>query len=201
MLLPLLWPSVLTPLEESSEVKALYALLTGIEYSVNAWEAALLLYQTARNPPATIDRQIANRWRWIACNECVLELYHLRARLGKIQSVQLRKCPSIRKWIDISAIRQARKQLDDYFPDIELLRHATAHKGENEAHPEAHAPDGRFALTGFREPNRYSLPYLGKMYSLDITDDSLEKISETVTLYLSAFSFAAKELELQGHVE
>jgi hypothetical protein len=198
---PLLWPSVLTPSQETSETKALYAQLTGVEYSVKAWEAALCLYRTAIKPPSTIPRDIADRWRWIACNECVLELYHLRSRLAKVQSVQLRKCPTLRQWIDISAIRGARKKLDEYFPDIEALRHATAHKGENEAHPEKHAPGGRLALTGFREPNRYSAPYLGKMRSIDITDESLRRIEEVVDTYLGAFERAASELEQQGHVE
>ena len=198
---PLLWPSILTPSEEASEVKALYAQLTGVEYSVKAWEAALLLYRTAASPPSAIPREVASRWRWIACNECVFEIYHLRSRLQKIQSVQLHRCPSLRPWIDVSVIRRARKQLDEYFPDIEALRHATAHRGENEAHPEAHAPDGRIALTGFREPDRYSAPYLGKLCSLDITDKSLDRIAEVVGTYLGAFEPAAKELERQGYLE
>ncbi len=86
---PLLWPSILTPVEEAAGVKDLYAHLTGLQYSLEAWEAALLLFQTAKQPPSLISQEVARRWRFIACNECVLELYHLRARLEKIQSVQL----------------------------------------------------------------------------------------------------------------
>lgn len=103
--------------------------------------------------------------------------------------------------VDISKLKSARKRLDDYFPDIEALRHATAHKGENEAHPEVHAPDGRFALTGFREPDRFSAPYRGSLYYLDITTQSLHQINEVVAEYLSAFESAAAELERQGHLE
>ncbi len=62
----------------------------------------------------------------------------------------LRGCPSLRIHLDTSRMRSASKKLDEYFPDIDALRHATAHKGENEAHPEGHAPDGKYALTGFR---------------------------------------------------
>lgn len=200
-LTPLLWPSVETSIEEIPEVKALNALLTGLEYSVQAWEAALLLYRTAINPPTTISRRVASRWRWIACNECILELYHLRSRLEKIQSIQLGRCPSLRQWVDKSAIRNARKKLDEYFPDIEALRHATAHRGENEVHSEAHAPSGSYALSGFREPHIYSTPYRGKLYSLSITDESLNRIVEVVKIYLGAFKVAAIELEKQGHLE
>ncbi|WP_152528756.1 hypothetical protein [Rhodoferax saidenbachensis] len=199
---PLLWPSILTPAAEIAEVKSLYALLTGVECSAKGWDAALALYRTSLSPPNSISKDVASRWRWIACNECILELYHLRSRMEKIQAVQLRKCPSLLPWIDSAVTRSARKRLDDHFPDIEALRHATAHKGENEVNPNAHAPEGQqFALTGFREPHRYSTPYLGKMRSLDITNESLIKVVEVVDAYLSAFEPAAEELERQGHLE
>jgi len=198
---PLLWPSVATPGEEVAAIKTVYAHLAGLEYSVLAWEAALMLYKTAKHPPPSISRSVASRWRFIACNECVLELYHLRARLEKIQSVLLRTCPSLRSLLNASKMRSARKMLDDYFPDIELLRHATAHKGENEAHPEVHAPDGKYALTGFREPDRFGVPYEGQLHYLDITDQSLQRIIEVVREFFGAFQVAATELEKQGHLE
>jgi hypothetical protein len=198
---PVLWPSRATPPEEVAGIKDLYAHLTGLEYSAQAWEAAFVLYKTAKHPPSSVSRDIASRWRFIACNECVLELYHLRARLERIQSVQLRKCPSLRAWIDVSKLRSARKKLDDYFPDIQSLRHATAHRGENEAHPELHAPDGQYALTGFREPDVYSAPYDGKLRQLAITEQSLQRLNEVVTDFLTAFAIAAAGLESEGHIE
>jgi hypothetical protein len=198
---PLLWPSIATPAEEVAAIKNLYAHLTGLVYSVEAWEAALLLYKTAKVPPPSIPRSVARRWRFIACNECVLELYHLRSRLEKIRSVQLRNCPSLRNLVNTSSTRSASKRLDEYFPDIEALRHATAHRGENEAHPEVHAPDGQYALTGFREPDRFSVPYEGRLHYLDMTDQSLQQINEVVVEFLGAFELAAAELEKQGHLE
>ncbi len=198
---PLLWPSVFTPSEEVEAIKTAYAHLIGLEDSVHAWEAALMLYKTANNPPPSVSRSVASHWRFIACNECVLELYHLRSRLERIPSVLLRACPSIRSLLSASKLRSARKRLDDYFPGIEFLRHATAHKGENEAFPEIHAPDGRYALSGFREPDRFSAPYKGTLYYLDITDQSLRNIAEVVTEYFEAFQTAAVELEKQGHLE
>ncbi|WP_332778286.1 hypothetical protein [Polaromonas sp.] len=182
-------------------MKDLYAHLAGLKYSVQAWKAALLLYLTAKNPPPSITRDVASRWRFVACNECILELYHLRARLEKIQSVKLRNCQSVRAMVDMSRLKDARKRLDEYFPGIEALRHATAHKGQNEAHPEVHAPDGQYALFGFREPDRFSAPYEGQLHYLDITHQSLGRITEIVTEYLGAFKLAARELEMQGHIE
>ncbi|MES2508624.1 MAG: hypothetical protein V4625_01775 [Pseudomonadota bacterium] len=198
---PVLWPSVLTSPEEVGQIKDLYAHLTGLAYSVEAWDAALQLYRTSKNPPSGIPHAIADRWRWIACHECIFELYHLRSRLEKIQSVRLRGCPSLRPYIDMEKIKRARKRLDEYFPDIEALRHATAHKGENEAHPEVHAPDGLYALTGFRKADRFSTPYQGKLRYLDITDQSLKRIVEVITEFVAAFEAPAAELEKQGHIE
>jgi hypothetical protein len=198
---PLLWPSVATPTDEAEAVKTLNAHLSGLESSVTAWEAALFLYVTSKQPPPSISQTIANRWRFIACNECVLELYHLRSRLEKIRSVQLRNCPSLRKYLDSYKMRCASKRLDEYFPDIEPLRHAIAHSGEIEAHPETHAPNGKYNLTGFREPDRFSTGYEGQLRYLDITSQSLEKIQEVVAMFFSAFEKAAAELEKQGHIE
>lgn len=163
---PVLWPSKLTPADEVAGIKDLYAHLAGLTYSVEAWEAALLLYLTAKNPPPTITQEVARRWQFITCNECILELFLLRSRLEKIQSVKLRACPSIRALVDMTGVKGVRKKLDECFPDIEALRHVIAHKGQNEAHSEVHAPDGQFALFGFREPDRFSAPYEGKMRHL-----------------------------------
>ncbi len=198
---PLLWPSSRTPQAEIAAIKDLNAHLVGLEYSVTAWEAGLLLYQTAMHPPSSISRDVASRWRFVACNECVLELYHLRARLEKIQSVQLRRCLSLRTRVDVAKLRSARKRLDEYFPGIEALRHAIAHKGENEAHPEVHAPDGQFALSGFREPDVFSAPYEGELYRLPLTMESLKQINEVIAEFFDGFAIAAAELEKEGHVD
>jgi hypothetical protein len=198
---PLLWPSVLTPLTEIAAVKTLSAHVSALPSSVDAWDASLRLYMLSKSPPTGIPKDVAGRWRWLACNECIYELYHLRARLGKIQSVLLKACPSLLNSVNSMALRSSRKRLDDAFPGIPKLRNATAHKGENEAHPEVHAPDGRLALTGFREPDRYSAPYEGKLYSIDITVHSLHTIESVVGEYLDGFRSTAAVLEAQGHLD
>lgn len=160
-----------------------------------------MLYVTAKKPPPTIPSDVARRWQFIACNECVFELFHLRARMEKIQSVKLRNCRSIRDSVNLPLIKKARKKLDEYFPDIEALRHAIAHKGQNESHSDVHAPDGLFALHGFRKPDQFSAPYEGTLRYLDITHESLRRIKEVVTEYFAAFAGAASELEAQGHLD
>jgi hypothetical protein len=56
-------------------------------------------------------------------------------------------------------------------------------------------------LTGFREPDRFSTPYRGRLCCLDITDQSLAMIREVVAEFVSAFELAAAELERQGHLD
>lgn len=191
----------MTPQAEVAAIRDLNAHLIGLQYSVTAWQAGLLLYQTAKHPPASIPKKIASCWRFVASNECVLELYHLRSRLEKIQSVQLRRCPSLRASIDVERLRSARKRLDEYFPGIEALRHAIAHKGENEVHPELHAPDGQFALSGFRAPDVFSAPYKGELYCLSITEQSLQRINDVVSEFGTGFVSAADKLEREGHLD
>lgn len=191
----------MTPNNEVAAIKNLHAHLWGLYYSVEAWQAGLALFQTAKNPPLSVSYSIASRWRWIACNECILELYHLRCRLEKIQSVQLRKCPSICTLVGVATLRNARKRLDEYFPGIEYLRHATAHRGENEAYPEVHAPGGQYALTRLSEQDKYCAQYRGVQYTLHMTDESLWRVSEVVSEFLGAFNLAASTLEQEGHLE
>lgn len=201
MQVPVLWPSAATPPAEIQAVKDLYGFLMGLVFRVEAWEAALLLLKTARNPPPTIPSAVAKRWRFVACNEAVLELYHLRAMLEKTQSVKLRACPSLRPSINFDGLKSARKRLDEFFPDIEALRHATAHGGENDAYPEVHAPDGGFALSGFRSEDVYSMPYQGKLRYIEMSDESLRRINAVVSEFLLAFEPAAAALAAQGHID
>ncbi len=58
-----------------------------------------------------------------------------------------------------------------------------------------------FALSGFREPNVFSIPYKGTLRRLPITDESLRKVNSVVTKFFSAFTEASAELERQGHIE
>lgn len=198
---PLLWPSLSTPTFEVDAIKYLNAHLVGLEYSAQAWEAALLLYKTGQNPPPTISRSTARSWCFIAARESVMELFHLRARLVKIRSVLLKKCPSIQSLVNVKQLRAASKYLDESFPDIEFLRHAVAHTGENEVHPEVHAPDGLFALTSLTPEGKFAAPYKGKLQQLMVTDSSLQQIHAVLALYFNAFHGAAAALRAQGHIE
>lgn len=198
---PLLWPSVATPRAEFAAVKDLHAHLTGLKYNVEAWDAGLQLYKLAMHPPSEVARDVASRWRFVAAGECVFQLHHLKKRIEKIRGVVIKKCPSLSDSIDSTLLRQSAKLLNDYFPEIDGLRDAMAHAGEFDAHPEDHAPDGMFALKGFREPHRFSAPFKRKLYHLDITDETLARITEVVVKFFEGFMPASEMFEAQGHVE
>lgn len=198
---PLLWPSVETPTTEVAAIKDLHANLWGVAYNVEAWAAAFRLYTFTKQAPNTVTADDARRWKFIAGNECVLQLYHLRERLEKIRGFKVRACPSLAGSIEFARLRKATKLLDEYFPGIDDLRDAIAHAGANDALPERHAPEGGFLLVGFGEDDRYSAPYKGVVHHLDITDNSLKCINEIVAEFFLAFTTAARILEQQGHVD
>lgn len=198
---PLLWPSKSTPPGEFAPIKDLYSHLTGLKFSIEAWDAGLQLYKLALHPPAQVRRDVASRWRFVAAGECVFQLHHLKKRIEKIRGVKIKKCPSLSGSIDMARLRASAKLLNDYFPGIDGLRDAMAHVGEFDAHPEDHAPDGMFALKGFRKEHTFSAPFKRKIYQLDITDETLARITEVVNMFFEGFVPASQTLEAQGHVE
>lgn len=198
---PLVWPSVATPHAEREAVKDLYAHLTALKYNIEAWDAGLQLYKLALKAPAQVRRDIALRWRFVAANECVFQLHHLKKRIEKIRGVKVKKCPSLSTLIDTRRLRQSAKLLNDYFPKINELRDAIAHAGEFDAHPEDHASDGVFALKGFREGHTFSAPFKKKLYHLDITDETLNRMIEVVDTFFEGFVLTAQTLEAEGHLE
>lgn len=198
---PVLWPSRVTPGNEIEAVKDLYANLAGVQYNVEAWSAALQLYQFTESRPTGVPRETVRSWKFLAANECVMQLYHLKERIQKVKGFKLRECPSLSGAIEHAKLRQASKDLDDYFPHIDKLRDAVAHTASIDTNPKKHAPDGEFALVGFREDHRFSSPYQGNIYHLDLTLESLRKIEEVADTFLSAFMPAASKLEQEGHLE
>ncbi|WP_427914834.1 hypothetical protein ACPWT1_07955 [Ramlibacter sp. MMS24-I3-19] len=98
-------------------------------------------------------------------------------------------------------MRTATRKLLDGFPGIDELRHAVAHAGEFDAHPEDHAPDGLYALTMLGENGRFSAPFRKTVYHLDITAQTLALLEEVVKEFYSGFIPAAKRLDEEGHIE
>lgn len=197
---PLLWPSVMTPKSETAPIKDLYVNLCGVTSNAKAWSAALDLYKFAKKAPKSVNNDTAWHWKFIASHECVMQLHHLRERLEKIKGFKVRSCPSLKNSIDATQMRNATRLLDVYFPHIDKLRHAIAHAGANDTNSKEHAPDGQFGLVGFKELDKFSAPYQGAIWQLDITTESLDKINEVVSEFFGAFIKTSQILELEGHL-
>lgn len=198
---PELWCSVETPVDEVAAVKDLNANLWGVIYNVEAWSSALRLYEFAKLRPNEVTRDDARRWKFIAANECVHQLHHLRERLEKIKGHKVRACPSLAPYVDNKLLRGATNLLDKYFPHIDQLRHAIAHAGANDVLPDGHAAEHGYVLVGFPEPDRYTAPYKGVERYLHINEGSLAHIREVAEMFLLAFEPAAGVLKRQGHLE
>lgn len=197
---PVLWPSQLTPSSEVPAINDLTANLQGVVFNVEAWASALRLYDFTTGA-AEIGGRDARTWKFIAAHECVLQLHHLRVRMENIGGLKLKKCASLMDSFDADRMRAARKALDQHFPHIDMLRHAIAHTGLTETDPQGHVPDGPYGMVGFSEPRNFSAPYRGSVRFLNITAESLERITEVAAHFLSAFVAAAERLEREGHVD
>jgi hypothetical protein len=198
---PLLWPSVSTPESERHAIQWLNAHLSALTSSLDRWEAALKLYEFAKSPVPGVPGAISRQWRFIAATECGFELHHLKKHIEKIRGVSLKKCPSILPFVDLVKVRSAAKRFHEFFPGADSLRDAIAHSAEFDAHPEEHAPEGSFALSGFSEEDRYSVPFRGKLYYVDLTSKTLEQMRAVVVEFFAGFEPAARSLEAQGHIE
>jgi hypothetical protein len=198
---PLLWPSLITPANEVAAIKDLHASLWGVAYNVEAWSAALNLFKMAKEPPSSVSPTDARQWKFIASNECVLQLDHLRERLEKIKGHKVHVCQSLSDSIDFDKLRSAPKMLDKYFVGIYDLRCAVAHAGAIDVLPAKHAPESGYLLHGFNEPDRFSAAHNGIVRHLDITDLTLMRIQEIVSEFFLAFAPAASLLECQGHLD
>lgn len=198
---PDLWPSVKTPESERQAIKWLRAHLSALEASLESWAAALRLYQFSKAPVAGIASAVSRKWRFIAATECAFELHHLKMHFAKIRGVTLKKCPSILPLVELSKLRGAAKRFDEFFPGLDSLRDAIAHSAEFDAHPEDHAPDGKYALSGFSDEDRYTVPFRGKLYHVDLTEHTLAQMRRVVEEFFAGFGPAVRALESEGHIE
>lgn len=198
---PEIWPSVRTPPAEVEPLKDLYANLWGVHYNVEAWRSALQLFQFCKGKPHGVASAVARSWGFIAANDCVHQLHHLRERLALIKGHKIRVCPSLSTEIDTQLLRVATRKLDEYFPDIDAMRHAVAHSGANDVVPQNHAPPNGWLLTRLDDSGRYSTHYQERERSLEITGESLRRIEEVAAQFLSGFAKAAQTLAQQGYTD
>jgi hypothetical protein len=198
---PVIWPSGETPPDEIEPLKDLYANLWGVYYNVEAWGSSLELLVFSRQKHQGIAADLLRRWSFIAANECVHQLHHLRERLALIKGHKVRACPSLMGSVDTKALRTATRKLDEFFPHIDAMRHAIAHSGANDVRPEKHASESGWLMTQLDDNGRYSTYYEGRERSIEINGESLGKLESVAATFLGGFIEAARTLELQGYAD
>lgn len=193
---PLIWPPRGLSKEETAAIKWLSATMYGLLGSVEAWEAALELFQYGKSRPPQIKSDIARRWQWIAIHECVMQVSFLREQMDIIRGRLVKTSPLVHRHLDKAALRSSFKLFDEYFPDYREIRHAIAHSGEVSLNPERHSADGSiYAITKISSIDRLELEYKGRSLTMDITRATLTKIEAVVSTFWDAFAPAARELE------
>src|SRR5688500_16273669 len=140
---------------ESDAVEFIAAMLWGLKFNVEAWDAALKLYQFAKHPPESVKRDLARKWKFIAIHECVMQLSYLQERLWLIRHQKLPACRGLYDHVDKQRLSDAENIFETYFPEMKLLRHAIAHMSTVDSVPKQHAPDGKYALFRIGDDDRF----------------------------------------------
>ena len=194
-----IWPPASFSPEDKQSTKNLYATLCGLKFNIDAWEAALALYKYAKAAPYPgVDRALAWQWKWIAVHECIMQTYHLGERLQLLRAT-VGKCRPIATYVDAQELRHALRLFDASFPGSEQLRHTIAHWGTMDTVPSKHALHGGYALHRLTDDDQFEAPYEGVMYTLGITQESLDKLTGIVRTFFRGFAPAAQELARLGN--
>lgn len=199
---PDLWPPVGLSAEEQLATHTLWNSVYACRFFVESWSAALALHMYARRLIPDVPRALANKWKFTAAHECVMQIAFLGEHLEIIRADRLRPCKTVLAHLDRSAMKKSSKLFSVYFPNITPLRNAIAHQGYVGASPEKHKPKHEtYALVGFRENDeRYEAIYEGQRYHLDINGQTLEKLAEIVTIFWSAFRPVEQAFDRMGRL-
>jgi hypothetical protein len=106
----------------------------------------------------------------------------------KLISTITNRCPSLRASVDAQSFRTARRMFNNYFPGSDKIRHATAHSGEY-LYSEAGMRDHSLGQgSQFNNINGVTLmtAYRGRMLTLDISKETLERLDEIRRLVWNA---------------
>jgi hypothetical protein len=198
---PLLWPAISTTEADSEAIKELGASLHGLYFNVEAWDAALQLYKFSKNPPVSISREVASKWKFIAIYQCVMQADYFRERLQFLPGRKGMKCQSISTTMNNKLFEDAVGVFKKEFPNIKALRHAVAHFGMVESLPEHHAPDGVFPIYKIESNDVFKAPFKGVVNELAITDATLQKLTHITTMIFESLAPSAKELERLGYAD
>jgi len=193
---PTLWPPDGTTEPQNTLIKDVGATLWGMYYNVEAWSAAFELYKYSKAPEGRrAHGDVARKWKFIAAGECVMQVAYMSERLRWINSEKINACPLVAPHVDHGALRLARNLFNSYFPHIDKMRVPEAHTGAVDTNFRDHAPPGGWAFSRVTDEDRFEVTYEGEILHLDITDETLERLTRVTETFFRAFAAAGAALD------
>jgi hypothetical protein len=136
---------------------------------------------------------IVRHWPFVAAQSVAISIHHFGLLRGAINA-SWRQLPTIAPMIERDPIRQSGKLFNKYFPRTEMLRDAVCHSAELSKTPQSRQDNAtkepgqpRFFIRAFLSGSKLQYTKEGKLWELDISQDTLAKLIEVRDLYFSAF--------------
>lgn len=185
---PDLWPPVGLSKEVDDQVRWFNASIFALRYHVENFAAALELYRFSRSKPVNVKGELAWDWQWMAINEAAMRIWSLRDAMDILKRKSIPACPFIASMVDDTAMERAMGAFDTRFPEFKKMRNAVAHAAGLELAPKKVAPkDGLYAGPQLKDGDRFELVNDGIRYSMDMTTQTLEHLTEVLVTFWSAF--------------
>jgi hypothetical protein len=199
---PDLWPPVGLSKQVDDQVRWFNASTLALRYYVEKYAAALELYRFSRSKPTNVKGALAWDWQWIAINEAAMQIWFLRDAMDILKRKSIPACPFIASLVDDSAMERAIVTFDMRFPEFKKMRNAVAHAPGLDLTPKKVAPkDGLYAGPQLKDGDRFELVNDGIRYTLDMTTQTLEHLTEVLVIFWSAFKPVEIAFDVSGRSE
>lgn len=199
---PDLWPPIGMSKDVENEIKMLNAVVIALRYHVEGFAAALELYRFGQSRPANVDRLLARDWQWIAIHEAAMRIWFLRDAMDIARRKWIRECVEVAKYADDAAMESALRLFDTHFPDFRKMRNAIAHApGIESSNLRAWLKDDVFAASKLNDDDRFELVNDGVQYSMHMTTETLDKLSEILLAFWVAFKPVEIAFDQRGRSE
>jgi hypothetical protein len=199
---PDLCPPVGLSKEADDQVRWLNAAVSALRYHVENFAAALELYRFSRSKPANVKRQLAWDWQWIAINEAAMRIWFLREAMDILRRKSIPACYAVASLADDSAMERAIRIFDSHFPESKKMRDAVAHAPSLELALKKAAPtDGLYAGPQIKDGDRFQLVSGGIRYSMEMTTQTFEQLTEVLITFWSAFKPVERSFNQRGRSE
>ena len=132
--------------------------------------------------------QIKTYWLGMAARESATTIFRFNEAMGKASN-NLGQCPTLKKLVDHKEIRNARKAINRYFPNMEALRHTAQHAADIFGSPESFAKHAAGPENFMNHIDGYTIKtfYQKKHVSWDVTDDVVYQLREVRDLYWAGY--------------